>query len=102
VNRYIAINRWRWASVDGKVRELVAVAASLAAGCSSCLEHHVGEAKRAGATPEEVQEALDVARAVRVTALTNMDSFATTVMSGEGTLAMAATRAGTCGPNCNC
>lgn len=88
--------------MDGKVRELVAVAASLAAGCSSCLEHHVGEAKRAGATPEEVQEALDVARAVRVTALTNMDSFATKVMSGEGALAMAATKAGTCGPNCNC
>lgn len=88
--------------MDGKVRELVAVAASLAAGCSSCLEHHVGEAKRAGATPEEVQEALDVARAVRVTALTNMDGFATKVMSGEGALAMAATTAGTCGPNCTC
>ena len=88
--------------MDDKVRELVAVAASLAAGCSNCLEHHVGEAKRAGATPEEVQEALDVARAVRVTALTNMDSFATKVMSGEGALAMATSTGGKCGPNCNC
>ena len=86
----------------GKVREIVAFAASLAAGCSNCLEHQVGEAKRAGATPEEGQDAIDVARAVRVTALTNMDRFAMKVMRGEGALTMAGTTAGTCGPNCNC
>jgi AhpD family alkylhydroperoxidase len=88
--------------MEAKVRELVAVAASLAAGCSRCLEHHVGEAQRAGATAQEVQEALDVARAVRVTALTNMDAFAAQVVSGSEPLAMAATSAGRCGPDCNC
>lgn len=88
--------------MDDKVRELVAVAASLAAGCANCLEHHVDEARRSGATPAEIQEALDVARAVRLTALTNMDSFATTVVRGEDALVMATARPGTCGPNCNC
>lgn len=88
--------------MDGKVRELVAVAASLAAGCTTCLEHHVAEAKQAGATPEDVQEAIEVARAVRVTALTSMDTFATKVVTGESALTMAAATTGKCGPNCNC
>jgi AhpD family alkylhydroperoxidase len=46
-------------------RETVAVAAAIAAGCQPCTQHHVREALRVGLTPEEVERAIDDARAVQ-------------------------------------
>jgi len=87
--------------MEEKVRELVGIASSLAAGCSVCLEHHMAEARRVGATPVEIQEALDIARAVRLTALTRMDAAATRYLEEAGVLVMAGANRG-CGPGCNC
>jgi AhpD family alkylhydroperoxidase len=44
-----------------KVRELVAIGAAHAAKCSPCIYLHTEKAKRAGATKEEITEAIFVA-----------------------------------------
>jgi AhpD family alkylhydroperoxidase len=46
--------------LDRKTKELVALGISVALNCESCMEWHVKQALDAGATREEVREALDV------------------------------------------
>ncbi len=50
-------------------RELVAVGASIGAGCQPCTRYHVGEALQSGLSPAEVQRALEEAAAVHERAL---------------------------------
>ena len=49
-------------------KELVAVAVSVAAGCRPCTTHHVGEARRAGATEAAIEKAVGSAVRVRTQA----------------------------------
>lgn len=55
----------RAAMADGELtaahKELIALAVSIAVGCSGCILLHVNDALRAGATPRQVQEAVGVA-----------------------------------------
>ena len=44
-----------------RVKELIAVAPSISTRCEPCLRVHVRRAREAGATPEEVAEAIAVA-----------------------------------------
>ncbi len=46
-------------------RELVAIGAALGSNCVPCIEHHVGEAKRAGLSESEIQRAVRIADKVR-------------------------------------
>ena len=62
-------------SLDTKIRELIAVGASVTASCQSCVLYHVGQALRAGASKEELSEALQVGRAVRKGAAAKLDHF---------------------------
>ncbi len=48
-------------ALDTKTKELIAVAASVAAHCQWCIAFHTKEALEAGATPEEIREAAWVA-----------------------------------------
>ncbi len=48
-------------ALDKRVKELIALAVSVTAGCDDCIAHHVNDAMRAGATREELVEALGVA-----------------------------------------
>lgn len=59
-----------------KEKELVAVGASIAAGCQPCTAHHFEAVRAAGATEAEVRQAVDDALCVR--------SSATRVMTGLG------------------
>jgi AhpD family alkylhydroperoxidase len=43
-----------------KQKELIAVGISLIMDCESCLEWHIGKALEAGATEEQILEAIDV------------------------------------------
>lgn len=47
-------------SLRRKVKELIAIGISLVNSCESCLEWHIGQALHAGATLEEIIEALEV------------------------------------------
>ena len=48
-------------ALDRKTKELMALAISVTHGCDDCIAHHVHDAIEAGATREELAEALSVA-----------------------------------------
>ena len=52
------------AHLDGKTRELIAIAVGVTRQCDGCITTHVHAAKKHGATKEEIAEALGVAIAV--------------------------------------
>ena len=48
-------------ALSSKEKELIALALSCTVKCEKCLTHHAEEAKKHGATPEEILEAIEVA-----------------------------------------
>ena len=72
-------------------KELMALAIGINVGCSGCITLHVHDALRAGATPQEVQEAVGVALMMgggtasvyAVEALAAMEDFEATIPSRE-------------------
>ena len=60
---------------------LVAIGASTAANCTSCLKRTVSMAKELGIEEDEIGAAIETGRRVRAGAAANMDEFATTVNS---------------------
>jgi AhpD family alkylhydroperoxidase len=50
--------------LDKKTKELIAVACSVMADCVPCVEHHYPCAVDAGATQEEISEALAIAMSI--------------------------------------
>jgi AhpD family alkylhydroperoxidase len=51
-------------SLDAKTRELISLAVGISLRCDGCIAVHASEARKAGATKEEIAEALGVAIAV--------------------------------------
>jgi len=62
--------------MDTRIKELIAVGASVTANCQPCLQYHVSKARESGADDEEIDVAIAVAKAVRKGAAAKMDSFA--------------------------
>ena len=50
--------------MDERMKELVAMGASAAANCKSCLEHHLAECNRLGIDRKDVAAAVEVGIAV--------------------------------------
>jgi AhpD family alkylhydroperoxidase len=50
--------------LDAKTRELIALAVSITLRCDGCITVHSSQAKKLGATTEEIAEALGVAVAI--------------------------------------
>jgi AhpD family alkylhydroperoxidase len=48
-------------ALDKKTKELMAVSVSVVIKCESCMEWHIGEALRHGASEKQIVEAIDVA-----------------------------------------
>lgn len=63
-------------TLDERTKELIAVGASITANCQPCLEYHVTEALKRGASEEEIREAVGVGQRVRKGAASKMDEFA--------------------------
>ncbi len=51
-------------ALNRKAKELIALACSVMADCSPCIEHHYRGATGAGASQEEIAEALAVSMAI--------------------------------------
>jgi AhpD family alkylhydroperoxidase len=66
--------------MDDRTKKLIAVGASVGANCHPCLEYHVGKALELGIDPDEIWGAVDVAKAVRQGAASNMDEFASSLI----------------------
>lgn len=52
-------------AIPAKYKELIAVAVALTTQCPYCIDIHSGNARKAGATDEEIAEAAMVAAALR-------------------------------------
>ena len=50
--------------LDAKTRELIAVAVAISLRCDGCITIHTAQAKKQGATEDEIAEALGVAIAI--------------------------------------
>ena len=61
--------------LDNKIRELIAVGASVAANCHPCVQYHVSKARETGAEEQAIQEALEVGKMVRKGAAGEMDKL---------------------------
>jgi len=70
--------------LDLKVRELIAVAVAATTQCPYCLEAHTRGAKAAGATRDEVAEAVMVASALRAGAAFTHGWMAMKFYEGSG------------------
>ena len=62
--------------VDRKTKELIAIAASLGFKCQGCLEGHIKKAKKFGATPEEISEAIVIAMGVAAASVVDLTDIA--------------------------
>lgn len=76
--------------IDTRIKELIAVGASVTANCQPCLQYHAAKARESGAEDDEIAVAIAVAKAVRKGAAAKMDDFAAT----QGATASAACGAG--------
>ncbi|MBI5056661.1 MAG: carboxymuconolactone decarboxylase family protein [Nitrospirae bacterium] len=69
--------------LDIRIKELIAVGASVTANCQPCLQYHVGKAKESGADEQEIAEAVKVGTAVRKGAASGIDKLALGLAKGD-------------------
>ena len=67
---------YRPSLLDRKTKELIAIAASLAAKCQGCLEGHIKKALKFGATREEISESIAIALGVNAAAIVDLTDIA--------------------------
>jgi AhpD family alkylhydroperoxidase len=65
--------------LNEKVKELVAVGASITANCQPCLQNHVEKALASGADSGEMKAAIEVGQQVRNGASAKMDQFSSSL-----------------------
>lgn len=68
--------------LDDRTIELIAVGASVTAGCQHCLRHHADKARHLGVSDEEIAEAIAAGRMVRGGSATHMDRFVEQLAEG--------------------
>ena len=61
--------------IDIKVKELIAIGASVSANCHPCVKYHVGKAREMKIDEAEIQQAIGVGKMVRKGAADQMDKF---------------------------
>jgi len=61
--------------LDSKMKELIAIGASVACNCHPCVKYHTGKAKELNIEPEFVKQAVDVGKMVRKGAARQMDEL---------------------------
>ncbi|HLZ35093.1 MAG TPA: carboxymuconolactone decarboxylase family protein [Nitrospira sp.] len=61
--------------LDNRIKELIAVGASITANCQPCLQYHTSEAQKSGADEDDILEAIEVGKMVRRGAAGKMDKF---------------------------
>ena len=60
---------------DAKMKELIAIGASVACNCHPCVEFHTGKANEMNIEPELIKQAVEVGKMVRKGAATQMDEL---------------------------
>jgi len=67
--------------MDARTKELIAVGASVTANCVPCLKYHFTQAREAGATIDEISQAVLIGQMVRRGAARKWDGEADTLLS---------------------
>ena len=60
---------------DEKIKELIAIGASISANCHPCIKHHTAKARELKIDEAEIQQAIDVGKMVRKGAAGQMDKL---------------------------
>ena len=68
--------------MDEKVKELIAVGASVGAHCQPCLTYHVAKAKELGVEENDIRNAIAIGQMVEKGAMAAMREFAAGVLGG--------------------
>ncbi len=66
--------------IDVKIKELIAIGASVSANCHPCVKYHVKQARELAIDEDEIQQAIDVGKMVRKGAAGQMDKLLSTVV----------------------
>ncbi|MBN2181775.1 MAG: carboxymuconolactone decarboxylase family protein [Sedimentisphaerales bacterium] len=61
--------------LDEKIRELIAIGASVSANCHSCVKYHTARAREMKIDEDEIRQAIDVGKMVRKGAAGQMDKL---------------------------
>ena len=91
-------------TLDNRITELIALGASVAANCPSCVEYHGRKAVESGIDPDDVAQAIAIGRNVRKGATANVDQVTDELLqknasraSGTASPGASASHAGCCG-----
>jgi len=68
---------------NDKIRELIAIGASITANCQPCLQLHMERAVRCGADHQEVTVAIEIGNRVRKGAAARMEEFSSNLQAGS-------------------
>jgi len=66
--------------IDDKVKELIAIGASVSANCHPCVKYHVNKARELAIDENEIRQAIEVGKMVRKGAAGEMDKLASAVV----------------------
>lgn len=70
-------------TLDAKMKELIAIGASIAGNCMPCLRYHFAEAKKNGCTNEEISEAMELAKRVKERPIADIYKFSDELLKKE-------------------
>ena len=66
--------------IDPKIKELIAIGASVSANCHPCIKYHVNKARELAVEEGEIQQAIEVGKMVRKGAAGEMDKLVSAVV----------------------
>ncbi len=69
--------------MDNKTKELAAVAAAVACNCMPCFIYHHKQAEEAGCAPEDIKEAVELAKMIKQRPAKDMEQLARKHTGGE-------------------
>ena len=61
--------------LDGNIKELIAIGASVSANCHPCVKYHIAKAREMKIDEAEIQQAVEVGQMVRKGAAGQMDEL---------------------------
>ena len=65
--------------IDNKLKELIAIGASVSANCHPCIKYHVNKARELVIDDDKIRQAIDVGKMVRKGAAGEMDKLISTL-----------------------
>ncbi len=66
--------------IDDKVKELIAIGASVSANCQPCIKYHFDKARESAIDDDEIRQAIEVGQMVRKGAAVEMDKLISTLV----------------------